>query len=219
MAKKIFGYIRVSTQHQNIDRQLHELRKYITDEENIFIDKQSGKDFNRAAYQEMKSALRDGDELYIKSLDRLGRNKRQIKDELQDLRRKGVFVHILDFPQTMIETKDKQQRKLLDLATNIMIEIIGYMAEQERENIKKRQSEGIAVWRRTGKTKTGRTYGRPRKEAPKNWSKVYKLWKQKEIKTKEAIAMLGIGRNTFYRLAHEEESRKEAQEWRRVMRA
>ena len=204
MAKKIFGYARVSTHHQNLDRQLHELKKYVKNEENIYIDKQSGKDFKRAAYQKMKAVLRDGDELYIKSLDRLGRNKQQIKDELQDIKTKGVFVHILDFPQTMIQTKDKQQRELLDLATNIMIEILGYMAEQERENIRRRQAEGIDAWRRTGKTKTGRPYGRPRKEAPKNWSKVYKLWKQKEIKTKEAIAMLGIGRNMFYRLAHEE---------------
>ena len=108
MAKKIFGYARVSTQHQNLDRQLHELKKYVKDEENIYIDKQSGKDFKRAAYQKMKAALRDGDELYIKSLDRLGRNKQMITDELRDLWKNGVFVHILDFPQTMIEAKDKQ---------------------------------------------------------------------------------------------------------------
>ncbi len=202
--KKIFGYARVSTRGQNVDRQLHELRKYVKNEENIYIDKQSGKDFKRTAYQKMKAALRDGDELYIKSLDRLGRNKQMITDELRGLKKNGVFVHILDFPQTMIETKDKQQRELLDLATNIMIEIIGYMAEKERENIKQRQAEGIAAWRRTGKTKTGRPYGRPRKDPPKNWEKVYRLWKKKEIKSKEAISMLGIGRNMFYRLIHEE---------------
>ncbi len=210
MAKEIFGYARVSTQGQNVDRQIVELRKYVKKEGNVYSDKQSGKDFKRAAYQKMKDALRDGDELYIKSLDRLGRNKQQIKDELQQLQRKGVFVHILDFPQTMITTKDKQQRELLDLATNIMIEILGYVAEKERENIKQRQAEGIDVWRRTGKTKTGRPYGRPRKEAPKNWSKVYKLWERKEIKSKEAISMLGIGRNMFYRLIHEENDRRES---------
>lgn len=210
MAKEIFGYARVSTQGQNVDRQIVELRKYVKKEGNVYSDKQSGKDFKRAAYQKMKDALRDGDELYIKSLDRLGRNKQQIKDELQQLQRKGVFVHILDFPQTMITTKDKQQRELLDLATNIMIEILGYVAEKERENIKQRQAEGIDVWRRTGKTKTGRPYGRPRKEAPKNWSKVYKLWERKEIKSKEAISMLGIGRNMFYRLMHEENDRRES---------
>lgn len=208
MAKKVFGYARVSTQGQNLDRQLHELKKYVQDEENIYIDKQSGKDFKRAAYQKMKDALRDGDELFIKSLDRLGRNKQQIKDELQDLRTNGVFVHILDFPQTMIETKDKQQRELLDLATNIMIEVLSYVAEKERENIKRRQAEGIDAWRRTGKTKTGRPYGRPRKDPPKNWEKVYRLWKKKEIKSKEAISMLGIGRNMFYRLIHEENDKQ-----------
>ncbi len=210
MAKEIFGYARVSTQGQNVDRQTAELRKYVKKAENLYIDKQSGKDFKRAGYQKMKDAFRAGDELYIKSLDRLGRNKQMMTDELQDLRRKGVFVHILDFPQTMIATKDKQQRELLDLATNIMIEILGYVAEKERENIQQRQAEGIATWRRTGKTKTGRPYGRPRKEAPKNWNKVYKLWKRKEIKTKEAISMLGIGRNMFYRLIHEENDRRES---------
>lgn len=205
MAKEIFGYARVSTQGQNVDRQTAELRKYVKKAENLYIDKQSGKDFKRAAYQKMKDALRDGDELYIKSLDRLGRNKQMITEELQDFRRKGIFVHILDFPQTMIATKDKQQRELLDLATNIMIEILGYVAEKERENIKQRQAEGIAAWRRTGKTKTGRPYGRPKKEAPKNWDKVYNLWKRKEIKTKEAIDLLKIGKNTFYRMVHESE--------------
>ncbi len=205
MAKEIFGYARVSTQGQNVDRQLKDLKKYVKDEKNIYIDKQSGKDFKRAAYQQMKAALRDGDELYIKSLDRLGRNKQQIKDELQQLQKNGVFIHILDFPQTMIKTTNKQQKDLLDLATNVMIEILGYVAEQERENIKRRQAEGIASWRRTGKTKTGRPYGRPKKETPKNWNKVYNLWKRKEIKTKEAIALSGVGKNTFYRLIHESE--------------
>ncbi|HCB92248.1 MAG TPA: resolvase [Selenomonas sp.] len=199
----MFGYARVSTKGQNVDRQTEELRKYVSKAENLYIDKQSGKDFDRVAYQQVKAALRDGDDLYVKSLDRLGRNKQQIKDELQQLRGKGVFVHILDFPQTMIQTKDEQQREILELATNIIIEIIGYMAEQERENIKKRQAEGIAVWRRTGRTKTGRPYGRPKKEAPKNWIKVYDLWKRKEIKTKEAISLLGVGKNTFYRFVHE----------------
>ena len=207
MSKEIFGYARVSSQGQNVDRQTTDLRKYVKKAENLYIDKQSGKDFKRAAYQKMKDALRDGDELYIKSLDRLGRNKQMITDELQDLRRKGVFVHILDFPQTMIHTKDKQQRELLNLATNIMIEILGYVAEQERENIKKRQAEGIASWRRTGKTKTGRPYGRPRKEPPKNWEKVYQLWKNKKIKSKEAILLLKIGKNTFYRLVNEKKEK------------
>ncbi len=204
MAKEIFGYARVSSQGQNVERQLHDLLRYVPKEVNIFVDRQSGKDFNRDEYQRMKAGLRDGDELYVKSLDRLGRNKRMIKDELQDLRQKGVMVHILDFPQTMIEVTDTQQRELLDLATNIMIEILGYVAEKERENIRRRQSEGIEVWRRTGKTKTGRPYGRPRKERPANWNKVFELWKEKKIKTAEARMLLGgLGKNTFYRFVHE----------------
>ncbi len=200
----IFGYARVSTKDQNLDRQIVELKKYVPDEKNIYQDKRSGKDFQRAAYQHLKEITRAGDEIYIKSLDRLGRNKQQIKNELQHFKEKGVFVRIIDFPQTMMETKNKQQREIFDLITNIVIEVLGYVAETERENLRERQAEGIEVWRRTGKTKTGRPYGRPRKERPKNWNKIIKLWENKELQTKEAAGLLGVSRNTFYRLLKNE---------------
>ncbi len=199
MAKEVWGYIRVSTKNQNINRQMLELQPYVKKQENILVDHQSGKDFDRPAYNQLKAAIRSDDELYIKSLDRLGRNKKGIKDELQWFRDRGVIVHIIDFPQTMISAPDPRQRELLDLATNIMIEILSYMAETERENIRTRQAEGIAAWKRTGKTKTGRPYGRPPAPLPKNWKSVYTLWKNKQLKTKDAIKLLGICKNTFYR--------------------
>ncbi len=120
MAKEIFGYARVSTREQNLERQLFELRKFVP-EKNIFSDKRSGKDFDRTEYKKMKMVVREGDEIYIKSLDRLGRNKRLIKDELQWFRDKGVLVRIIDFPQTMIDAVDERQRDILDLVTTILL--------------------------------------------------------------------------------------------------
>ncbi len=206
MAKEIWGYARVSTKEQNLARQITELRKFVPQKENIYTDQKSGKDFDRTEYKALKAVVRAGDELYVKSLDRFGRNKRLIKDELQWFRDKGVLIHIIDFPQTMVEVKDKQQRDMLDLATNIMIEILSYMAEVERNNIRARQAEGIRVWKETKTTKTGRPYGRPRKEIPSNWNKVYDLWKSKQIKSKEAWLLLKVSRNTFYKLVKEYEA-------------
>lgn len=205
MAKEIWGYARVSTKDQNLARQITELRQYVPKKENIYTDQQSGKDFDRSDYKELKAVVRAGDELYVKSLDRFGRNKRLIKDELQWFRDKGVLIHIIDFPQTMIEVKDEQQRDILDLVTNIVIEILSYMAEEERKSIRARQAEGIRVWKETKTTKTGRPYGRPQKEIPSNWNKVYDLWKNKQIKSKEAWLLLKVSRNTFYRLVKEYE--------------
>ena len=206
MAKEIWGYARVSTKEQNLARQISELQKYISKKENIYTDQQSGKDFDRKEYKALKAIVRTGDELYVKSLDRFGRNKRLIKDELQWFRDKGVLIHIIDFPQTMIEIKDERRRDILDLVTNIVIEILSYMAEEERKSIRARQAEGIRIWKETKTTKTGRPYGRPRKEIPSNWNKVYELWKNKKIKSKEAWMLLKVSRNTFYRLVKEYEA-------------
>lgn len=177
MSSKIFGYIRVSTPEQNIERQKYDLSKFVKNEDNIFIDKQSGRDFNRPAYKELKLKVRDGDDLYVHSIDRFGRNKTMISEELEWFRKNGIHVHILDIPQTLLEPKDDQQREILEMATNIVIEVLSYVAQKEREMTKKRQAEGIAVWRRTGQTKTGRPYGRPKCEIlPKNWEKAYRCY-------------------------------------------
>ena len=205
MSKEIFGYARVSTKEQTLDRQLIELYKYVPKRENIFTDKQSGKDFERSGYKLLKEKVRADDELYIKSIYRLGRNKEMIKDELRYFKNKGVHVHILDFPQTMVEIKSNSQMSIMELVNNLLIEVFSFMAEEERENISRRQAEGIALCKQTGKTKTGRPYGRPKIQFPSNWKKIYKLWKEKKLKSKEAWYLLKISKNTLYRLFKEYE--------------
>ena len=200
MSKKIWGYARVSTREQNLARQLYELQKYVN-KEDIFVDKQSGKNFDREQYKQLRAIVREGDEIYIKSIDRLGRNKEGIKDELQYFKKRGVHVHILDFPQTLVAVDDEHQKAVMDMVTNLLIEVFGFVAEEERNMIRARQAEGIAAWRRTGRTKTGRPYGRPRKEVSEQaWDNVRALVREKRIKTTQAWQLLGVSKNTYYRL-------------------
>ena len=175
MSKEIWGYARVSTKEQNLERQFVELRQYVPKEENIISDKQSGKDFERTGYKSLKERVREGDD---------GRDKDAIKDELRFFKKKGIIVHILNFPQTMIEVSDEYQKSIMELVNNLLIEVFSFMAQEERENIRRRQAEGIAVWRKTGKTKTGRPYGRPKIQFPSNWKKIYTLWKEKKLTAK-----------------------------------
>ena len=175
--------------------------------ENIISDKQSGKDFNRPGCQSLKERVREGDEIFITSIYRLGRDKDAIKDELRFFKEKGVIVHILNFPQTMLVVCDEHQRSVMELVNNLLIEVFSFIAQEERENIRRRQAEGIALWRKTGKTKTGRPYGRPKIQFPSNWKKVYALWKEKKLQSKEAWYLLKISKNVFYRLLKEYEQR------------
>ena len=207
MAKEIWGYARVSTKEQNLERQLVELRRYVPKAENIISDKQSGKDFNRPGYQSLKEHVRESDELFITSIYRLGRDKDAIKNELGFFKEKGVIVHILNFPQTMLVVCDEHQRSVMELVNNLLIEVFSFIAQEERENIRRRQAEGIALWRKTGKTKTGRPYGRPKIQFPSNRKKIYALWKEKKLKSKEAWYLLKISKNVFYRLVKEYEQR------------
>ena len=205
MAKEILGYARVSTKEQNLERQLVELRRYVPKAKNIISDKQSGKDFERTGYKSLKERVREGDELYVKSIYRLGRDKDAIKNELRFFKDKGIIVHILNFPQTMIEVNDEQQKSVMELVNNLLIEVLSFMAQEERNNIRRRQAEGIALWRKTGKTKTGRPYSRPKIQFPSTWKKIYVLWKEKKLKSKEAWYLLKISKNV-YRLVKEYES-------------
>lgn len=209
MGKEIWGYARVSSKEQNLTVQMIELAKYVPKLENIFSDKQSGKDFDRPGYKMLKEKVREGDELYVKSIYRFGRNKEAIKEELKFFKRKGVAVHILNFPQTMIPIENEYQMRAMELVNNLMIEIFGFIAEEERENIRRRQAEGIALWKKTGKTRTGRPYGRPKIKMPSNWEKVYNLWKEKRIQSKEAWTLLKVSKNIFYRFVKEYESKNQ----------
>lgn len=207
MGKEIWSYARVSSKEQNLTIQMIELAKYVPKLENIFSDKQSGKDFDRPGYKMLKEKVREGDELYVKSIYRFGRNKEAIKEELKFFKRKGVAVHILNFPQTMIPIENEYQMRAMELVNNLMIEIFGFIAEEERENIRRRQAEGIALWKKTGKTRTGRPYGRPKIKMPSNWEKVYNLWKEKRIQSKEAWTLLKVSKNIFYRFVKEYEEK------------
>lgn len=205
MSKRRYFYARVSSEKQNLDRQIESARMYKEIDE-IFKDKQSGKDFNRDDYQRMKKILQPGDEVVVHSLDRLGRNKGMIKEELAWLKAHGVTVRVLDVPTTMIEYPDGQEW-IMDMVNNILIEVLGSFAEQERENIRKRQAEGIAAMsvdskgRRVSK-KTGGHFG-PAEKRVENFAEVYERQQRGEIKLSEALKLTGIGRTKWYELSHE----------------
>lgn len=198
---RIFGYARVSSREQNLDRQIYELKKYVN-EENILMDKSSGKDLDRPAYQALKGALglRKGDTLIITSLDRLSRDKEDIKNELQWFQNKKVRLKILDLPTSLIEVPDGQQW-ILDMIQNILIEVLSSIAEQERLTIKKRQKEGIEAAKAKGKH-----LGRPSIEQPKEFAEIYDQWKQKEITAVEAMKKMKLSSSTFYRMVRQYES-------------
>lgn len=204
-AGKKYFYGRVSSKDQNLARQIESARKY-KEVDFVFKDKQSGKDFNRDDYQRMKGILRPGDEVVVHSLDRLGRNKDMIKEELAWFKEHGVVVRILDVPTTLIEYPAGQEW-VMDMVNNILIEVLGAFAEQERENIRKRQKEGIAAMpvdengRKVSK-KTGRGFGRQEKR-PENFAEVMRKQKSGEITLKEALDLTGIGRTRWYELARE----------------
>ncbi len=204
MSKRYF-YGRVSSKDQSLDRQLKSARKY-KDVDRVFSDKQSGKNFERDGYQRMKEVLEPGDEVIVHSLDRLGRNKEGIKEELAWFKEHGVIIRILDVPTTMIEYPAGQEW-VMEMVNNILIEVLGAFAEQERNNIKKRQAEGIAAMpvdengRKISK-KTGRGFGRQEKR-PENFLEVYERQQNGEITLKEALALVGVGRTRWYELAKE----------------
>jgi DNA invertase Pin-like site-specific DNA recombinase len=202
---KRYFYGRVSSKDQNLDRQLESARKY-KDIDKVYTDKQSGKNFDRSGYLEMKKVLEKGDEVVVHSLDRLGRNKEMIKEELAWFKEHGIVVRILDVPTTLIEYPEGQEW-IMDMVNNILIEVLGAFAEQERENIRKRQAEGIAampVDERGKKVsrKTGRGFGRQEK-CPDNFAEVYERQQRGELSLKEALALAGVGRTRWYELAKE----------------
>ena len=203
MGGRVFGYARVSSKEQNLDRQISQLEEFVI-AENILVDKASGKDLERKSYQALKGALglRQGDTLYITSLDRLSRSKEDIKQELEWFKQNGVRLKILDLPTSLIEVP-KGQEWILDMVTNVLVEVLASIAEQERITIRKRQREGIEAAKKRGKH-----LGRPKVMIPENFSIVYADWKNGVIKAKEAMKKLGLTSSTFYRMVimYEEKS-------------
>lgn len=187
-----FGYIRVSTNEQNLDRQLEAIKPYLTDEKYLYSDKASGKDMERDGFQNMLKAIREGDTLYIKSIDRLGRNKAQIKKYLEQFKKEGIRIKIIDLPTTMQEVPEGQEW-VIDMINNIIIEVYTSMGEQERATILQRQREGIAVAKAKGKH-----LGRPTIPFPKEWDRLYKEWKSGTITAVAFMNEVGMKKATFY---------------------
>ena len=211
MGERVFGYARVSSKEQNLDRQILALEKYVKTE-NILVDKASGKDLERSAYQALKGALglRRGDTLYITSLDRLSRSKADTKRELQWMKDKGIRLKILDLPTSLVEIPEGQQW-IIEMIQNILIEVLSSIAEQERLTIRKRQREGIEAAKKKGKH-----LGRPPLAEPDNFKEVYREWKAGRITAKEAMKAVGMEKTSFYRKVKEFEQRaaEEIREYR-----
>lgn len=195
MASKTFYYARVSSKTQNLQRQIERFVSLGADERDIISEKESGKDFDRPAYNALKTQmLRDGDCLVVCSLDRLGRNKAQIKEELEYYKTHNIRIKILDIPTTLIDFQEGQDW-ILDMVNNILIEVLGSIAEQERANIRERQKQGIDCAK-----KANVKFGRPAAEKPANWDDVIARWKAGEISAVEAMKETGIPKATFYKL-------------------
>ena len=196
-----YGYARVSSTEQNLDRQVLALQEYVKPE-NIVMDRQSGKNLDRPGYNALKGifGLRPGDVLYIVSLDRLSRNKEDIKNEIAWFREHKVRLMILDLPSSMVQVPENQEW-IIDMIQNILIEVLASMAEQERLMIRKRQREGIEAAK-----KNGRHLGRPYLKVPDNFDEVYAEWKAGTITARTAQKKLGMSSASFYRLVKKQQT-------------
>ncbi len=195
-SNKIYGYVRVSTREQNEARQMEAMRKLHIPEENIYMDKQSGKDFDRPAYLRLKARLRPGDTLCIHSLDRLGRNYCEVLEQWRILTKtKRVYMVVIDMP--LLDTRDKGKDLTGMFISDMVLQILSYIAQNERENIRRRQAEGIRAARERGVR-----FGRPRKEVPDDFAEIVARWRRKEITEKEALAQSGMGHTRFYYTIH-----------------
>ena len=203
-----FGYARVSTQDQNLDRQLDQLREVVPDERNIITDMQSGKDFDRKGYNTLVGSeqnaplLRKGDMLIITSLDRLGRNYTEIHQQWARITKEiGADIRVLDMPllDTTAGDGSLDQRFIADL----VLQILSYVSEKERLSIKTRQRQGIEAAQLRGKK-----FGRPKTQIPENYDEIIAEWESGKITAKQAMQRTGLKRSTFYRLIRDHETPK-----------
>ena len=187
----IYGYIRVSTREQNEDRQLIALCEMAVSEKNIFMDKQSGKDFNRPQYKKLVKKLKPGDLLYIKSIDRLGRNYEEIQNQWRVLtKEKGIDIAVLDMP--LLDTR-RGKDLMGTFLSDIVLQVLSFVAENERTNIRQRQAEGIAAARARGVR-----FGRPPHPLPENFRQIHRDWRGKKLTLKEAADACAMPVGTFY---------------------
>lgn len=197
MNNRTYGLARVSSKDQNLERQIRSLIENGCDERFIFVEKQSGKDFNREQYLVLKNALRENDLLIIKSIDRLGRNYNMIINEWRDITLNiKADIRVIDMP--LLDTT-KHKDLLGNFISDLILQVLSYVAEQERTFIKQRQREGIDI----AKSK-GVKFGRKRIEYPSNWNEVISKWKNNEVTAVNAMKELGLKQSTFYKLVKEE---------------
>ncbi len=193
-----YGYVRVSTKEQNIDRQIVAMKKEGLDMKKVYIDKASGKDFNRKKYKQLLRKIKEGDELYIKSIDRLGRNYDEIIAEWNRItKEKKADIIVLDFP--LLDTREKTESLTGKFISDIVLQILSYVAQIERENTHQRQMEGIKEAK-----KKGVKFGRPRREKPENFLEIANLWKNRKISLREGSRILDISPSMFSKWLDEE---------------
>ena len=185
-----YGYIRVSTREQNEERQVIALKESGIDPNNFYMDKQSGKDFNRKNYKRLIRRLKSGDVLFIKSIDRLGRNYNEILEQWRIItKEKGADIVVLDMP--LLDTRSSRDLTGT-LIADIVLQLLSYVAQTEREFIKQRQAEGIAAAKARGVR-----FGRLPKPVPNEFHEIYPLWKSSQISAREAARKLGVSHKTF----------------------
>ena len=187
-----YGYVRVSSTDQNEDRQILAMNELNVPTQNLFIDKQSGKDFNRPKYQELINQLQAGDLLYITSIDRLGRNYEEIQSQWKIITKKiGADISVLDM--SLLDTTKGNGDLDHTFIADLVLQILSYVANKERDNIRKRQAEGIAAARVRGVR-----FGRPQKQLPDNFGELVKRWESKQIKTAAILELCNMSRSAFY---------------------
>lgn len=202
MSSRKFGYARVSSKDQNEARQLKSFKDFGIEDRDIYIDKKSGKDFDREQYILLKNILREDDLLVIQSIDRLGRNYEIIVNEWKDIT-KNIKSDIVVLDMPLLDTR--QKKDLLGTFINdLILGLLSYVAQTEREKIKTRQREGIDIALKHG-TKTGKPFGRPKIYKPDNFNDVIELWMNKQITAREAMKLLNLKPNTFYNMVKNEE--------------
>lgn len=187
----VYGYVRVSSKDQNEDRQVITMREMQVPDENIFIDKQSGKDFNRPQYKRLLRKVKPDDLIYIKSIDRLGRNYAEILDQWKVITKdKRVDLYVMDMP--ILDTR-REKNLLGTFISDLVLALLSYVAENERTNIRQRQAEGIAAAKARGVH-----FGRRPNPLPDNFYEVYQQWKMKKISVSEAAKLCGMPRSSFF---------------------
>ncbi len=188
---KKYAYIRVSSKDQNIARQVTAMQNIGILENDMYIDKQSGKDFHREQYQMLIKRLQSGDELYIKSIDRLGRDYDEIQEQWRYLTKKiNINIIVLDFP--LLDTRNRVNGITGKFIADLVLQILSYVAQVERENTKQRQAEGIRIAK-----EKGIRLGRPPMPIPKEFEEIYRLWKENKISKRKGALMLHTNHNTF----------------------